>query len=165
MAIIDTQKIAQRNKLKAKIRLNKKKAAEKRKKKTVSDLMAKVDILQQQVAKLGGVPIVQSPSDPLPKLAIKLAKIKKSSEGFYQTVQWKRIRYQALVNCGAICQCCGASKKTGAILHVDHIKPRSLFPNLALDINNLQVLCEACNMGKFNTNATDWRDQWTAAAS
>jgi 5-methylcytosine-specific restriction endonuclease McrA len=42
-------------------------------------------------------------------------------------------------------------------MHVDHIKPRSLFPLLAADPENLQVLCEDCNVGKSNVDTTDWR--------
>jgi hypothetical protein len=34
-----------------------------------------------------------------------------------------------------------------------------------LDINNLQVLCEACNIGKTNRDTTDWRQQWASGAS
>jgi hypothetical protein len=43
-------------------------------------------------------------------------------------------------------------------LHVDHIKSRSKHPDLALEITNLQVLCADCNIGKSNTDETDWRE-------
>lgn len=36
------------------------------------------------------------------------------------------------------------------VIHVDHIKPRSTFPQLEMDINNLQILCVDCNMGNPN---------------
>jgi 5-methylcytosine-specific restriction endonuclease McrA len=42
-------------------------------------------------------------------------------------------------------------------MHVDHILPRSKFPELELDIDNLQVLCEECNLAKSNIDTTDWR--------
>jgi len=42
-------------------------------------------------------------------------------------------------------------------MNVDHIKPRRLFPHLALDLRNLQVLCEDCNHGSANWSMTDWR--------
>lgn len=70
---------------------------------------------------------------------------------------WTKIRYQALVLHGAKCQCCGSSAKNGSVLCVDHIKPVSRYPELALDLNNLQVLCEQCNAGKAAWNETDWR--------
>lgn len=78
-------------------------------------------------------------------------------DGFYESREWKELRYRVLEKHGTACQCCGAGRKTGAIVHVDHIKPRSRYPELELDFDNLQVLCEACNIGKSNKFSTDWR--------
>jgi 5-methylcytosine-specific restriction endonuclease McrA len=64
---------------------------------------------------------------------------------------------QALKKYGAKCMCCGATPATGSIMNVDHIKPRKIFPELALDIDNLQILCHECNHGKGNWDMTDWR--------
>jgi len=77
--------------------------------------------------------------------------------GFYMTRQWQQARYTALKLSNGCCQCCGRSPKEGAVLHVDHIKPKSLFPELALRGFNLQVLCGECNMGKSNRDITNWR--------
>lgn len=63
----------------------------------------------------------------------------------------------ALKKYGPRCQCCGATPDSGAVMNVDHIKPRNLFPELALDVNNLQILCAECNHGKGNWDMTDWR--------
>jgi hypothetical protein len=76
---------------------------------------------------------------------------------FYDTDEWRRVRYEALRLHGGKCCLCGATANGGATLHVDHIKPRSLFPELELDVNNLQVLCRDCNLGKSNLDDTDWR--------
>ena len=73
---------------------------------------------------------------------------------FYKTREWRDVRYKALVKFGKKCQACG---ETSGFIHVDHILPRSKHPKLELDIENLQVLCEACNIGKSNTDTTDWR--------
>jgi 5-methylcytosine-specific restriction endonuclease McrA len=78
------------------------------------------------------------------------------SQAFYKSFEWKEVRYKALKLYGAACQCCNASK--GKTMHVDHIKPRSKYPELALDLNNLQILCEDCNIGKSSWDETDWRD-------
>ena len=43
------------------------------------------------------------------------------------------------------------------MLEVDHIKPRSTHPELALDFDNLQVLCHDCNQGKGNRDDFAWR--------
>lgn len=37
------------------------------------------------------------------------------------------------------------------------MKPRSKYPELALDPDNLQVLCKACNLGKLAWDETDFR--------
>lgn len=81
-----------------------------------------------------------------------------SSDGFLSTYQWRSLRMVALKKYGAVCMCCGDSPKNGAVMNVDHIKPRKLFPELALDINNLQILCSPCNHGKGNWDFTDWRN-------
>lgn len=80
-------------------------------------------------------------------------------QAFYDSDAWKRLRYQALKIHGATCQCCGASRADGVQIHVDHIKPRSKYPELELTLSNLQILCEPCNIGKSASDETDWRDQ------
>jgi len=47
--------------------------------------------------------------------------------------------------------------ETSRQIHVDHIKPRSKFPELELVFDNLQVLCDDCNIGKSNVDSTDFR--------
>jgi hypothetical protein len=56
------------------------------------------------------------------------------------------MRYQVLVRDKATCQICGAGKKDGAILHVDHILPVAKGGKSTLD--NLRTLCDRCNLGK-----------------
>jgi hypothetical protein len=80
-----------------------------------------------------------------------------NADSFYETRAWRELRYKALVTYGAKCKCCGATRADGKTLHVDHIKPRSRFPHLALTLSNLQVLCEDCNIGKGAWDHTDWR--------
>ena len=77
---------------------------------------------------------------------------------FLQSYEWRRVRMLVLKRDGATCACCGATRADGVKMHVDHIKPRKLFPNLALDTENLQILCEVCNHGKGNWDMTDWRN-------
>jgi 5-methylcytosine-specific restriction endonuclease McrA len=79
--------------------------------------------------------------------------------GFYKTDSWRLLRYEVLKKYGAVCQCCGAKAGNGVVIHVDHIKPRSLYPHLELCFDNLQPLCEDCNLAKSNTDETDWRKQ------
>lgn len=94
---------------------------------------------------------------PMPRAQV--ASCDPNSDAFLSSYEWRRVRMVALKRYGARCQCCGATPATGAVMNVDHIKPRKLFPQLALDIENLQVLCGDCNHGKGNWDMTDWRDR------
>jgi len=71
-------------------------------------------------------------------------------QNFYQTHAWKALRYDVLQSSDGTCGLCGRSRDSGAVLHVDHIKPRSKYPELALELTNLQVLCDDCNIGKLD---------------
>lgn len=79
------------------------------------------------------------------------------TDAFLQSREWQTLRYKVLSARGGRCECCGSSAAEGAVIQVDHIKPRSKFPELALEIKNLQVLCRPCNMGKGAWDQTDWR--------
>lgn len=79
------------------------------------------------------------------------------SSEFLQSFEWRQVRMQALIKHGRKCQCCGATPESGAIINVDHIKPRKTHPELALTLNNLQVLCHECNHGKGNWSSYDFR--------
>lgn len=78
--------------------------------------------------------------------------------GFYDSREWLEVRYRVLRKHGPVCAICGRTRQDGVKLHVDHIKPRSKFPELELQESNLQVLCDQCNIGKGNTDSIDWRE-------
>jgi hypothetical protein len=78
------------------------------------------------------------------------------SEGFYTSRAWYVLRYKTLLHYGRICMCCG---KSGGNIQVDHIKPRSRYPELQLKADNLQVLCYECNQGKGADDETDFRSE------
>ena len=81
-------------------------------------------------------------------------RVKRYGDSFYSQPSWLRLRYEAFMKHGRVCMVCGLLKGE---MHVDHIKPRSKYPHLELDLSNLQILCRACNLGKSNTDETDWR--------
>jgi 5-methylcytosine-specific restriction endonuclease McrA len=93
----------------------------------------------------------------LPPVQSRQTSWKTNANNFYASDAWQKARYRALQACGAKCLCCGASAIDGAVLHVDHIKPRYYFPHLQLELTNLQVLCSDCNLGKGASDETDWR--------
>lgn len=90
------------------------------------------------------------------KVTKKTKRKARKNEGFYDSREWREVRYKALKIHGRQCLCCG-SKPPDVVLHVDHIKPRSKYPELELDINNLQILCKDCNLGKSNYDEIDYR--------
>jgi 5-methylcytosine-specific restriction endonuclease McrA len=107
---------------------------------------------QQAAANLAAyvATIEPKPAKPLPPYA--------ATDAFLSSYEWRRLRMLVLTERGARCECCGATARDGVRIHVDHIKPRRKFPELALEQLNLQVLCEVCNHGKGNWDQTDWRD-------
>lgn len=64
--------------------------------------------------------------------------------GLLKTDAWRAMRERVFIRDGRVCRACGATKH----LNVDHILPKSEYPFLAFDINNLQVLCWPCNKAK-----------------
>lgn len=84
----------------------------------------------------------------------------KTSDEFYKSNAWRHLRYLALKNSEGCCNLCGARAADGVTIHVDHIKPRSKYPEHELDLSNLQVLCEDCNFGKSNIDETNWKQYW-----
>jgi 5-methylcytosine-specific restriction endonuclease McrA len=88
--------------------------------------------------------------------AIKERQKLKKIKSFYHSKDWLFLRYEALKKLPKKCACCA---KTEGEMHVDHIKPRSKYPELELDFNNLQILCRDCNLGKSNLDETDWRNK------
>lgn len=77
---------------------------------------------------------------------------------FYNTPEWRDLRFRVLRAYKYRCMACGAGPDTGP-LHVDHIKPRSIYPRLQLEFDNLQVLCRDCNLGKGNMSEDDLRPE------
>lgn len=58
--------------------------------------------------------------------------------------QWKKKKWNSQKKCCAICNEKIALKGS----HIDHIKPLSKYPYLALDTQNMQVTCMDCNIHK-----------------
>lgn len=63
---------------------------------------------------------------------------------FYRSLSWQRLRHEAIRRAHGTCYCCNRAEHEGATLHVEHIKPRSRYPELSGDILNLRVVCADC---------------------
>jgi hypothetical protein len=86
--------------------------------------------------------------------------IKQSAiDQFYASWEWKRLRYDFIKGKQRRCQCCGRTPADGIAIHVDHVKPIRHHWSLRFSVNNLQILCEDCNMGKGSRDETDWRGE------
>ena len=72
---------------------------------------------------------------------------------FYRSPAWRHLRVKVFKVYGTACMKCGSNDDPT----VDHIMPRSRFPNLELSFDNLQVLCRSCNSSKSNTEIVDYR--------
>lgn len=80
-----------------------------------------------------------------------------ASEEFLKTYEWRKLRQVVIEKYGNKCMCCGAIPANGTYLCVDHVLPRKKYPELALNLSNLQILCNVCNHGKGNWSVKDWR--------
>jgi 5-methylcytosine-specific restriction endonuclease McrA len=80
---------------------------------------------------------------------------KYNNDPFFGSEDWQKLRKIVLKTYGRTCMKCGHKNTT---MHVDHIKPRSKYPDLQFDFNNLQVLCAPCNIEKSNIDETDYRN-------
>ena len=78
----------------------------------------------------------------------------RSTDSTRSSKGWAKARYEALRCAGGKCALCGASSKDGFVMHVDHVIPRSKGGKSTID--NLQVLCDVCNIGKSDRHSDRW---------
>lgn len=89
--------------------------------------------------------------------------VRYNKKKFYASWEWRTLRMKIIQKHGRLCCCCGAAVGQTTLdgrpvkIVVDHIKPISKHWDLRLDPDNLQVLCDECNMGKGAWDETDWR--------
>jgi len=81
----------------------------------------------------------------------------KRKECFYNSEKWARLKVAVKSIYSNVCMNC---RDYDCETHCDHIKPRSIYPELSLDIKNIQILCRECNLKKSNTNENDFRTQY-----
>lgn len=79
--------------------------------------------------------------------------IELNPDEFYLSSTWIKLRDHTRKIYEKKCMKCSRKK----FLQVDHVKSRSHFPELELNIRNLQILCSNCNQEKSNLNEIDFR--------
>lgn len=97
------------------------------------------------------IQVVTTPANVLPSIT------REQATEFYESREWKTVRYKAIRRAKGVCETCGAAPGNGIYLNIDHIKPLRFFWSLRLDLENLQCLCSDCNTGKGNWDQTNWR--------
>lgn len=65
---------------------------------------------------------------------------------------WKEKQFQETAG---LCSGCGTSFHSVSDLDIDHVKPLIKFPELAIDIDNFQLLCPPCNSKKGDSTLSD----------
>lgn len=66
-------------------------------------------------------------------------------QGFYHKTAWRRLRLLALQRDHYLCQACLRRKKITPATEVHHVKELEDFPELGLDLSNLESLCWYCH--------------------
>lgn len=79
----------------------------------------------------------------------------KKSDPFYVSTPWLRLRRLALIRDNWCCRHCGISVRGKGKARVDHILARSQYPELELDLDNLQSLCPPCDNRKHIEKKVD----------
>lgn len=100
---------------------------------TVEEFLARGGKIQTEVKR-------DDPGEPDLIQLISDSEIKK----FYNSKEWKELRNNAYKQLTHFCPICGTEEK----LVVDHINPVRFFWEQRLDIDNLQILCDECNLEK-----------------
>lgn len=92
---------------------------------------------------------VQQPTERKPKAA---KKPRKKKDPFYNSYEWKKLRYEILKRDNYVCALCGKGRNdyyedgiTKVKLSVDHIIKRSEDHSKELDPENCRILCFNCH--------------------
>lgn len=72
----------------------------------------------------------------------------KETAKFYNSIEWKRLKQQALIRDKGLCQECLSNQKITIATEVDHIVPIKIRWDLRLTLSNLRSLCHKCHMRK-----------------
>ena len=80
-----------------------------------------------------------------PKLVVTKPKKKSNRKVYYSAKEWQSARKQVFDRDGHSCYVCG-----NLATHIDHLLPKSKYPELALNLDNLKPICYDCNFEKLD---------------
>ena len=72
-------------------------------------------------------------------------KYNKPTDPFYYSRPWRKLRIAVLQRDNYLCVRCLAKYRIAPAKIVHHIKPRQEYPELELEIDNLESLCNGCH--------------------
>ena len=92
--------------------------------------------------------------------------MKEYAKGFYKSAAWKRARQQVITRSNGLCERCKARGiyKPGYIVHhKEYITPDNISnPNITLNLDNLEYVCEDCHNKEHKAVHTPMRYQYDA---
>lgn len=94
---------------------------------------------------------------PIPPLKKGELPSRKHTQAFYATLAWKELSYRTRTRYPPRCMLCLKPGSETNPLVCDHIKPLRFNWELRLDPNNMQILCNNCNIGKGSHCDADYR--------
>jgi 5-methylcytosine-specific restriction enzyme A len=63
----------------------------------------------------------------------------------YQSAEWKELRKKVMHRDNYMCTKCKTKNSITNSLQVEHVKPKSIYPELMFDLNNVITLCKRCH--------------------
>jgi hypothetical protein len=95
--------------------------------------------------------------------------VKEYAKGFYKSAAWKRARQQVITRANGLCERCKAQGiyKPGYIVHhKEYITPGNINnPNITLNLDNLEYVCEDCHNKEHKAAHTPMRYQYDASGN
>ncbi len=107
-------------------------------------MMNLIDRVLDEPRKVRGVQI----NTRVKELADERKKRIEEAKLFYSSPEWLKTRELVIKEEGHTCSECHKRINKKSDITVDHILPRSKYPDLALKRDNLRVLCRSCNSSK-----------------
>jgi 5-methylcytosine-specific restriction endonuclease McrA len=99
----------------------------------------------QQIATLATkAEVIKAKYDPVKVARSEFKNWRQSFDG----KNWKKEKFKSI---HGVCPVCSQKFNNARHFDIDHIKPLSKYPELALLKGNLQLLCHACNLQKGDT--------------